>query len=779
MNRKEILREINRIVLEDKEQEAIDLLCMLLEKNDDRLKDLVYILIDNFQLYGYIKTTEVENFESSFAYDAFQYTLMSYRGDYIKHLNYGQISLLDTISEENKLIISAPTSFGKTSLLIEYIAKNNFELNNIIFIVPTNSLIEELYIKLLKINRELPFKYKITININKPSIRNIKILTPERFLNYYEYYGISSEDLIVMDEAYKIESNNNEDIDVIDNRALKFRRVIEILGKSNRKVIMLSPYTYEKDESMIKYMEKYKVLEENRKIKYVVHNYYNLTKLKDFKKHFGNDEINYAEYNNSWKKTIQILNKIKEDSNVIYINYPSVAIKILQEIRKMNIINDNYKNDERYNIFVKHLEDMYNVENIDEWYIISAIKQGVGIYVASMPRYIKREIVNLFERDILKVLIVTTAFIEGVNSCAKNIIVTSGYTGGKEPLNEMELLNISGRAGRFGKKYIGNVYFLDNTTYKKVYNVKDKGVKLSNPNYKKNESNTIRNDYEIEMIEDEYLSEGEKTRKKDIEDLIINHNLDYRELLNICINVPIEWKYKLYNYFKEKNEPKKYKEYIDNIAIEENENIIDGIEKIFYCLKEANIPFENKNFSNVNAFKRNGEFLWGMLYKTHVNGNIKKVLATKKKYILTQKNTMDSLFFNKSWMSKYFNKNGEFQDNKLYDETFKFISNIIEYKIPYYISLFVGVFSYYIKKEDIVFDEDETNSKIEEIVEKIENMGLDEKLLPFYDYGFPKEMIDKIAKLELPIESYNIDELEKFDNYEKIMLKEFIDITKL
>ena len=29
-------------------------------------------------------------------------------------------------------------------------------------------------------------------------------------------------------------------------------------------------------------MEKYKVIEENRKIKYVVHNYYNLTKLKDF-----------------------------------------------------------------------------------------------------------------------------------------------------------------------------------------------------------------------------------------------------------------------------------------------------------------------------------------------------------------------------------------------------------------------------------------------------------------------------------------------------------------
>ncbi len=61
--------------------------------------------------------------------------------------------LLDTIEEEQKLIISAPYIIwkGTESLLIEYILqKNNFELNNTNFIVPTNSLIEELYIKLLQ-----------------------------------------------------------------------------------------------------------------------------------------------------------------------------------------------------------------------------------------------------------------------------------------------------------------------------------------------------------------------------------------------------------------------------------------------------------------------------------------------------------------------------------------------------------------------------------------------------------------------------------------------------
>ena len=41
----------------------------------------------------------------------------------MKYLNNGQLSLIDVIEEENKVIISAPTSFGKTSLLIEYILK--------------------------------------------------------------------------------------------------------------------------------------------------------------------------------------------------------------------------------------------------------------------------------------------------------------------------------------------------------------------------------------------------------------------------------------------------------------------------------------------------------------------------------------------------------------------------------------------------------------------------------------------------------------------------------
>ena len=123
---------------------------------------------------------------------------------------------------------------------------------------------------------------------------------------------------------------------------------------------------------------------------------------------------------------------------------------------------------------------------------------------------------------------------------------------------------------------------------------------------------------------------------------------------------------------------------------------------------------------------------------------------------------------------KIFDSRGNFLDNKLYEGTFKFISNVIEYKIPYYINFFVGMFKYYLDKHNISFDNQEID--LIQAIDKIENIGIEEKMIPFYDYGFPKETLDKIAKLENEINSYEISELTEFDDYEKIMIIEYIKI---
>ncbi len=773
MNRKEILREINEYTLKNDEQSAINLLCRLMEsENKNEYMDLIYILIDSFQLYGYAKSIDINDFKEKFNSCSFDYKLESYQGTYMKYLNNGQLSLIDVIEEENKVIISAPTSFGKTSLLIEYILKENLTLDNIIFIVPTNSLIEELYIKFLNINKEMSNKYNITINNTFFRGRTIRILTPERFLAFYEYNGINNQDLIVMDETYKIEDTKKEDEDVIDNRALKFRKVLEIIGKSNKKVILLSPYTYNKEESMKKYMNKYSIKEENRNKKYVEHTYHDLTSVREFKRYFRDDRTSYREYSNINQKVIKILEKLDGQENVVYINNPSKALEIIklikQRTREIKSIED-----ERYKAFLKHLQDNYDTEGIEEWYIITALKLGVGIYVSSMPRYIKREIVKLFDAGIIKNLIVTTAFVEGVNSSAKNIIITSGYTGGHVELNEMSLLNISGRAGRFGNNYVGHVFFIDTDTYKKVEEVKDKGVSLENPNYKQNNSDTLRNDYEIEMIEDEYLNEDEISRKNEIINKAAESNLNYQEINNLCISVPVEWKIKLYNYFEATNENiNVYKEYIEDIILPDSDKVLEGITRIFYILRDIDIPFYNNHF-DIYPFKRNGKFLWGILYQQHANGNIKKILMSKKHYILSEKRRLSIEFFENTWMKKYFDRNGKFLDNKLYEGTFKFISNVIEYKIPYYINFFAGMFKYYVEKKNMNLDTQEID--LIQAMDKLENLGIEEKMIPFYEYGFPKETLDKIAKLENEINSYEILELSEFDDYEKIMLVEYIE----
>ena len=74
-----------------------------------------------------------------------------------------QIEILRILSDNN-LFLSAPTSFGKTFLMLEYIKRNESTLKNIIFIVPTLALMNEL---LKKIYNLFGDKYNICINNNE------------------------------------------------------------------------------------------------------------------------------------------------------------------------------------------------------------------------------------------------------------------------------------------------------------------------------------------------------------------------------------------------------------------------------------------------------------------------------------------------------------------------------------------------------------------------------------------------------------------------------------
>lgn len=102
-----------------------------------------------------------------------------------------------------------------------------------------------------------------------------------------------------------------------------------------------------------------------------------------------------------------------------------------------------------------------------------------------MPRYIKREIINLFEEDVIGTLIVTTSFTEGVNTSASNLIFTSLINGPTtNRLSDIDVLNVSGRAGRFARNSIGKVYCITAEVYEKVTQLQQEAqIRLENYNY--------------------------------------------------------------------------------------------------------------------------------------------------------------------------------------------------------------------------------------------------------------------------------------------------------
>jgi replicative superfamily II helicase len=89
-----------------------------------------------------------------------------------------------------------------------------------------------------------------------------------------------------------------------------------------------------------------------------------------------------------------------------------------------------------------------------DWVLYNAINNGIGIHHGLIPKYIQKEIINLFNTGFLKVLISTTTITEGVNTSAKNLVVLHSKKGTKD-LKKFDAKNIAGRAGRFLYHYSG------------------------------------------------------------------------------------------------------------------------------------------------------------------------------------------------------------------------------------------------------------------------------------------------------------------------------------
>lgn len=796
MNSIELLNTLNDYSFSGETDKIIEILNDMFDTGEYKAHlNLIYNAISLTQLYGFVSYLNNEEQKKFLSYDTLRSN--SYSGKTIEYYNRGQLSLLLELQKSQKVFFSAPTSFGKTSLLIEFIVHNYKELSNLLIIVPTNSLLEELYIKTIELNKKYEMNYHISTQpFYKNGLRNFLIVTPERFLLLYESCDTSLFDTIIMDETYKIADSKNAQIsDFIETRSLRFRKVADIIGQSTNKVIFLSPFTYELTNTMQRFLSRHSIKKIDRTIEYVNKRIYKIDDGDSFREHFKIKVTGYGKSASNANKINLLLRVLQEQKNIVYVSQYNYAYTIIDKLtwtRKVNVT-------ERYLKFISHLEKTYTAIDSYEWKIISALKKGVGIYIAPLPRYIKREIINLYEENVLGTLIVTTSFTEGVNTNASNLIFTSLVNGPPtNRLSDIDILNVSGRAGRFAQHSIGKIYCITQEVYEKVLELQTNAqIKLENYNYCTQSHKRI--DYEIDMITDEYLSPSEKEEKNMIVEEMALYGLSYSDL-RLSLNVSTKWKLSLYKYFLNHKEiiGKAYEKAYNLLNTQPNTRL-ESLQFIFELLRDSFDESKIDGFTcepyEIKAFDNKGGFIWGRLYGIYCSGKISKIISNNIKFItnkyndiineknlhkITKKNNLQSYFEEEKlgWVLKYYKSDLTLNYDAFYSETFKFISSIIQYKIPFYTSFFVSILRLYIQKTQLSNQYDTSCLDVKKITLLFEEGSTFDDYSSLIDYGIPNDIIMELQEKQISIEQLKTGEYNKslFDDYEQLILNEFLNI---
>ncbi|ECK2571425.1 MULTISPECIES: DEAD/DEAH box helicase [Campylobacter] len=430
----------------NKETEAKEKLFYLLDEIQDKAlyPPILNHLIRQFGLYPYMNQ-DTSILEDKFLLECFKANIGE---DEPKVLHREQSRVLKRLLSDKSLILSAPTSFGKSFIIDALIAMK--KPKNVLIIVPTISLLDEARRRLVR----KFYSYNIITTTQQTDLKNnnIFIFSPERAVEYFSFINKENIrlDFFIVDEFYKISKEyGNERFAPLQNAILKY------MGISDQRYYICPNIDKIKNENSI--------LCKGMKFECL-----------DFNTVFIH--INKCYKNKDFKKEEKILEIVKKDEKTLVYTQSQNSIKTVCKILTKNIIIE--KSNALLENFVKWLSIHYG-----EYYLNDILKVGVGIHHGKLHRCLSQLQVRLFEeKDSLKTIVSTSSLIEGVNIPAKNLILWDKKNGSKK-INHLTYKNIIGRSGRMFKYFIGEVYLFESPNeddnQEKILDVEIKSESLS------------------------------------------------------------------------------------------------------------------------------------------------------------------------------------------------------------------------------------------------------------------------------------------------------------
>ncbi|WP_423218117.1 helicase-related protein [Streptococcus equinus] len=614
--------------------------------------------------------------------------------------------------ENNRFVLTAPTSFGKTFLVYQIIKKKAY--NNILLIFPTLSLLSENFLKLQDDASFQEYNFHTLSEITEESFgeKNIFIFTPERYLSFLDNNNFHF-DFAFMDEIYKIDNDFIIDSEEVteNERDTAYRLALEYLCRNSIDILLVGPYINFSNSHRASFKNfanknNFKLLEYND-IEIVSKN---VTTLDGNKFTLGTDTYQLEPRTNAnYAKISGVVTKItnQSENTLIYCKSRSeverYAKKLLEDENYLSLANGQSVPNELFDIFLNHIEDKFG----EDWVVYRALKSRIGVHHSGVPKYIQKEIIELFNQGVLLCLFSTTTITEGVNTSAKNIIISAVKKGGKD-LKQFDAKNIAGRAGRFSHHYSGNV--IDIT--EKFENVLAEEVdELEHKNY---DNSVDKTDIDLQVTQDEFMTDRDRRRREEIE--LAKQKSGITD--------------KIFNSYK-------------------TISALDKIEMYNLISSMTNQDFGNiKRLINVLVSQRGGAINWdgmqtifNIIFPFISDSNLKRLIEQKTKngysFLVVQLHN----YLKQGFLGtlNYYYENQKKSKDESVRKTAKLVYNTFKYHLVKYLGTFDLLYRFYISNIDRKKFDEETGIQL--LLQRLEYNALTESARKLSDYGVPFSLV--------------------------------------
>lgn len=654
-----------------------------------------------------------------------------------------QKQILNLFSKDklNRYFLSASTSFGKTHIVFEIVKK--MEYDNVVLIFPTIALLSENLERLTSTDNYHYFIDNYDIHtlseVGELGEKNLFIYTPERFLSFIEKRTDEIDfDFAFIDEVYKIDNEYIIDEEVRENeRDVAYRLAVFESLKPDVDALLAGPYIDFSKRDDPKYNASFdRFLSENF-IELIDYNNYEIvnksfTDIKSSREYSVDEQLQFTNNTKDQRlvETIQSIIDIGQNSIVYCYSISSVESYAKKLIASKILENHNSS---EYSDFLTHITDNFN----KDWTVIEALKHGIGIHHGLVPKYLQKEIVSLFNRNLLRVLISTTTITEGVNTSAKNLVVLHHKKGNKD-LKKFDAKNIAGRAGRFLYHYSGRVIVLKND-FMKAINSEAEGIK-----HKNYDLNAPKDEIDLFITKDEFLKSEDQQRKLDIRALQEERDIP-------------DFVFSLYKVVSRLHKIQLY-DRIENLIPAELAAIKRLIRQINFRMDIDYDGFQTV-LNIIEPFVLNQKTRFLIEYKG-VNGDY-SALTNLVHYYLTG---------GFAGSVRYKLNQGKSVDDAI-SETSEFVYNILKYQVVKYLGVFNVM--YKLSQSQKTIQKFEEVSGIDRLLTKLEYNALTQNGRIASDFGVPSSIVDYYESTD------NAENIKsQFDSYEKNIFEKVEKIIK-